>query len=143
MNAEEGTSVTGPSVTGSGSTAVCCPFARRWSAGHLCPLHCCRETRRAQICLLSASATQCGRFLQKEKSKIQKNKVSVQNLTWKISYLFSLFNYLCSLNRKFRRLLYFARRRHCGHTCFDLAQIAVTDALPYATLPFIWAWDKP
>lgn len=52
------------SVTDSGSTAVYCPSGHRWSEGRWCPPRCCRETRRAQICLLSASATRCGRFLQ-------------------------------------------------------------------------------
>ncbi len=54
------------SVTGSGSTGVCCPFARRWLGGHLCPQHCCPETHRVQICRLFASETRCGRFLQRE-----------------------------------------------------------------------------
>lgn len=57
------------SVTGSGSTGVCCPSARQWLGGHLCPLRCCPVTHRVQTCPLSASATQCGRFLQREKKK--------------------------------------------------------------------------
>lgn len=52
------------SVTGSGSTEVCCPSARQWSGEHWCPPRCCPETRRVQICPLSASVTRCGRFLQ-------------------------------------------------------------------------------
>lgn len=56
----------GFSVTGSGSTAVCCPSARQWWGGRWCPRRCCPETRRVQICLLSASVTRCGRFLQRE-----------------------------------------------------------------------------
>lgn len=52
------------SVTDSGSTAVCCPSGHQWWEGRWCPPRCCLETRRAQICLLSASATRCGRFLQ-------------------------------------------------------------------------------
>lgn len=54
------------SVTGSGSTEVCCLSARQWLVGHLCPLRCCLEIRRAQICPLSASVTRYGRFLQRE-----------------------------------------------------------------------------
>lgn len=52
------------SVTDSGSTAVCCPSGRRWWEGRWCPPRCCLETRRVRICLRSASATRCGRFLQ-------------------------------------------------------------------------------
>lgn len=66
-------SVIGQSVTGSGSTGVCCPSARQWLAGHLYLRHCCLETRRVQICLLSASVTRCGRFLQTNLRKRKKN----------------------------------------------------------------------
>lgn len=54
------------SVTGFGSTEVCCPSAHQWLEGRWCPLRCCPETHRVQICLRSASVTRCGRFLQSE-----------------------------------------------------------------------------
>lgn len=58
--------IMGLSVTDSGSTGVCCPSARQWLVGRLCPRHCCLETHRVQICPLSASVTRCGKFLQRE-----------------------------------------------------------------------------
>lgn len=67
-------SVIGQSVTGSGSTGVCCPSARQWLAGHLYLRHCCLETRRVQICLLSASVTRCDRFLQTNLRNIEEEK---------------------------------------------------------------------
>lgn len=66
LDVDEGTSVVGLRVTGFGSTGVCCPSARQWLVGHLCPRHCCLETHHAPIYPLSASVTRCDRFLQRE-----------------------------------------------------------------------------
>lgn len=61
-------------VTGSDSTEACCPLGRRWLVERWCRLHCYPETRRAQICLLSVSVTQCGKFLQMRKRKEEHKK---------------------------------------------------------------------
>lgn len=51
-------------VTGSGSTAVCCPFARPWWAARWCPPRYSLETRHGLIDQQSASVIRCDRSLQ-------------------------------------------------------------------------------
>lgn len=53
-------------VTGFGSRGACCLSGRLWLGGGLCPLHCCLETHRVQICQIFASERQYGRSLQEE-----------------------------------------------------------------------------
>lgn len=51
-------------VTGFGSTAVCCPFARPWWAARWCPRRCSLETHHELIDRRSASVIRCDRSLQ-------------------------------------------------------------------------------
>lgn len=51
-------------VTGFGSTAACCPFARPWWAARWCPPRCSPETRHELIDQRSASVIRCDRSLQ-------------------------------------------------------------------------------